>query len=1125
MQVIWDIYYHFYLNAEELKVLNDQAERLLKHSTSLDTWNSGPYGRMIRFCDSHTLQHVKTVWQSCCVLDQSKAAKNVLAHTLSARIQTARDLSKAVLGDGINMTAVRAAAPVGVKALSESFDVSKHFWRHGVLSTSSTVLQSATHPNPTLGCPLHNSRTLHYGSNPLLGFHLAASYASFSIGSPFHHKQAGSNSVDELARTARSQMQVWAYAFKSKISHIILRFLLSDAVTACRMLLEQKERSAQTSDLVKLETPEAFNVIDSSNLADSVGLLNLLLVTKPLLEITRDATIYTEFLARQDSGISSTVGSALRGDLATISLLLDLYPAEWWSNASMISPEDAIIHSIMQRVELIKVSHSGQLHCRMSWKSSPATWNSAGCQNLTIASEKLAPLLFSVYLKMMAHEDVSQQLGYIAVQQKALPTRFLLPQYHRGSFAFFIAFLKRRVSSDWHLTVRELLRLIEEDNQLIVGSNYAQELFVHLHLLGIFSVSRLVDEKQWPGDPLAAKSLYSCGNLPPVLYVTLKVPRSKLSIFEDIESSPKDLGTPLVHACIQSQTWQNLFAAIRLTFGTPMITEVASGIYNSLGINADIAAWDGSSPLLVSFPVPTWILLQEPHKARVSLGMPSTVENTRRFVHKLGLTMMIFEARQDAEDNVYISKNPPQLSVAGPGTFVVGGLSTYSPQTASDTFKPSSTIVGLDSQSRLSAVTVRASVEPQKGLTELRDGAQVKTEQADPFAIRASIVSETSTHTFELRYPIPVSQDCTKTRIARTSGYIEVVALLDKYRNAKERQDDLLELVHGFQGPTTWNFPRLNCDLQPILDTQKDLQWLITHMSFQMSDAERRLRERYLHSLEICPSVRVNFKDSIFSMFMHFTGLQGRKAESFGLSIPDAGGIHVLVLASKLRLDLGNHTVFLDAAILPLAPSTMSQFKPFLQAISTKALVQIKVDADELKLWHQMLRIYVERCRTWTHRPTCEYNSQRNKQTTWKQDSDPLCSCGRGFFPSDYFKGVPNWNVAKKYAVRAAISPLYAVPYVDPILSGNHISERTGDASMCANCKSEQSSSVKLSSCARCKKVKYCSKECQKNHWPKHKISCKTSKCEDTRRVLNDMNDTWRLPTRSWSSGSGETRD
>jgi hypothetical protein len=42
----------------------------------------------------------------------------------------------------------------------------------------------------------------------------------------------------------------------------------------------------------------------------------------------------------------------------------------------------------------------------------------------------------------------------------------------------------------------------------------------------------------------------------------------------------------------------------------------------------------------------------------------------------------------------------------------------------------------------------------------------------------------------------------------------------------------------------------------------------------------------------------------------------------------------------------------------------------------------------------------------------------------------------------------------------------------------------------CANCGKMD---VPLSACSRCKQVKYCSKECQKMHWPIHKPDCKPS--------------------------------
>ena len=71
------------------------------------------------------------------------------------------------------------------------------------------------------------------------------------------------------------------------------------------------------------------------------------------------------------------------------------------------------------------------------------------------------------------------------------------------------------------------------------------------------------------------------------------------------------------------------------------------------------------------------------------------------------------------------------------------------------------------------------------------------------------------------------------------------------------------------------------------------------------------------------------------------------------------------------------------------------------------------------------------------------------------------------------------------------ISPLYAsnsVDFVNPTMASN--TDPVEKQKCCAGC---QQNTQKPKRCSRCRVVVYCSIECQRKHWPQHKIVC-TSK-------------------------------
>jgi hypothetical protein len=315
---------------------------------------------------------------------------------------------------------------------------------------------------------------------------------------------------------------------------------------------------------------------------------------------------------------------------------------------------------------------------------------------------------------------------------------------------------------------------------------------------------------------------------------------------------------------------------------------------------------------------------------------------------------------------------------------------------------------------KIVSLTGRLEVLSDDIKSTLQSGGQVEAVQISRCSFAVVGVGKKAFR-IPLNFPAPVLQKKSRTRIARKFSYIEIEAPLADEMAFNLFPEFMYRKFVEMGMPLLWNMPRLNVECLPIIDTSRcsELQWLITRASGMFITRERAPRDKSMCSGP-ATDIRIAFKDSLFSIFMHFTGLQGQRTLLFGLDNPTSGGIHVLILISCLRLDITNATVVLDAAVLPLTNRIMPQMHSFLAAISERGVCGIKVDANELRFWKEVLPAMVERCRTWEHRPGCEYAIESRIPMSVENGQTPLCSCRGRKLPTKYITGVPNWGAVSK---------------------------------------------------------------------------------------------------------------
>ncbi|KAI8831110.1 hypothetical protein BC829DRAFT_116251 [Chytridium lagenaria] len=150
--------------------------------------------------------------------------------------------------------------------------------------------------------------------------------------------------------------------------------------------------------------------------------------------------------------------------------------------------------------------------------------------------------------------------------------------------------------------------------------------------------------------------------------------------------------------------------------------------------------------------------------------------------------------------------------------------------------------------------------------------------------------------TWGLAYPFPVNGEKAKLKIARKSGYVEVLVAMSGhklgggYPTHTRLPVNLIKTPSGTLVLSVWNVHRVNLDELPCLDVFDDtkldtygrrplrrghhrnsLEFLPSHLTFSLSERERAIRNLDFKSYNGV-DVFIDLKDSIATMFKRLTG-------------------------------------------------------------------------------------------------------------------------------------------------------------------------------------------------------------------------------------------------------------
>ncbi|KAJ7034678.1 hypothetical protein C8F04DRAFT_1100603 [Mycena alexandri] len=1076
---IWNIFYHMRLDEAALVVLVSHCRKLLDISLTLKQWRTSVYSHFIKICTEYTLTELRRHWSLYATMQHIPSQRKV---AIEAEITERSTFAKQNIITAM-ISAARSAGPLVTRAMPLCTQLFDEYWTAGGNFVSPNEARRSRLPNPTFVYSLGGEGcSVHYGTSPIVSFHLAS-----TLGNSNKEPTAA-----QIVTAVRAEFSAWCLSFyKSVVTQTsktlpIIRFILGESTAVCRSLRAYATTRVLTAgnpvanwntQLITLDqheylaagAPTTFNIIDTSNLDDHIGSFNVLVAAVPLLPISPQYfVLYTESLLFRDLDATKEFADLLYSDLSTFGLLIGICPVDYLAGFSSRSN----MHELIMYDAMKKTLDAGQFHRATTWKA-PAfahdlgSWSREKHLLPIFDPSQLGTRLYDMYQQLFEKEEPSyfaQQVNAAGDMSLALATSDMIHQT-RETFVLFLKLVRERLEipdARWLETMERFCALLViERMEFTLDLLSRHDLYARLRLHGVHTPSFFNFNVPKVG-PMA-----SWDRVPSLVRIILVVPRQSLKMLE--EAAIK-VGTPLLQCEFRGTGRKTLdiFRSIHAAFGS--ITPTGTPARPSVLFNADPLGQKGSSPLIVSFIVAARLLTVDAvDKIQVGIAIQSTAGVSWALTKQFGSEFPLYSTNIMDKSHVHVL---PEQDLQQPSIDHPRVTATAVPQIG---IVDPLTVEMDDECELVSRLIVRVSVDRQEAKTLFSSaGYRPGIVQRSACVIQLSI----GKYAQDIFFPFPVMGSENRLRLARKSLYIEVVVPISGAFRSDGTKLNHFPIVGENLAFAPWSLHCVNLRRLPVLDTKAfDIsKWLKPHLAWMLSARERKLTKT--HENDTLALV----KDTIHTIFCHASGIAGPLRRVFALRDKPSAECDTIIFISDVRFDLAFHTLICDGYVLPLTPALMHNIRgDFGKLVQEGNIFNVGVYGDEMRAWKQLLPSFAERCRSWKHTNNCEYASRRRVPLGVEMHLDPLCTCGRGKDVED-MKSVRLWSQFAPWVTRIAMSPLFAVSYLEPIV-------RDPNAGRCSVCRGK--GKPKMKKCGTCAKVRYCSADCQRSDWKAHKPKCK----------------------------------